>query len=290
LPIVWLSGSFTLCPRAAKIVIIETPYHIVQRGHIRQAVFVSDEDYYRRTLIYYLSPFTVNYQPRIYFMKPLLFCLRCSVVVLLCLISPDLMAAEWHIKPSSEVPLRRGQGIDYKIDAVISDGTKVTLLEVDGDWAQIQLEGGREGWILKRYLSDEIPLRHQIAELEQNKADLEVQLIQVDNHLAELMEVNTKTEQTLTVCTDERDTVNADYQRLQKDTANVVQTKEKLATAERNVSELSSRFGALEIENKGLKNNTSLIWFLTGSGVLLLGLLIGVVAGKRSKKRYGSLL
>ncbi len=216
--------------------------------------------------------------------------LYCIVVVLLCLISPDLMAAEWHVKPTSEVPLRRGQGTDYKIDAVISDGTKVSLLEVDGDWAQVQLGSGREGWILKRYLSDEIPLRHQIAELEQNKADLEVQLIQVENHLTELMEVNNQTEQNLTVCTDERDTVNSDFQRLQKDTANVVQTKEKLATTEKQLSELSNRFAALELENKGLKNNTSLVWFLTGSGVLLLGLLIGVIAGKRSKKRYGSLL
>ena len=200
------------------------------------------------------------------------------------------MAAEWHVKPTSEVPLRRGQGTEYKIDAVISDGTQVSLLEVDGDWALVQLGSGKEGWILKRYLSDEKPLRDQVMELEQNKADLEVQLIQVDNHLTELMQVNNQTEQDLTICADERDTVNADYQRLQKDTANVVQTKEKLATTEIELSELSSRFAALEMENKGLKNNTSLIWFLAGSGVLLLGLLIGVIAGKRSKKRYSSLL
>ena len=41
---------------------------------------------------------------------------------------------------------------------------------------------------------------------------------------------------------------------------------------------------------EALKNNSSLIWFLAGSGVLLLGLLIGVIAGKKSKKRYSSLL
>jgi succinate dehydrogenase/fumarate reductase flavoprotein subunit len=69
--------------------------------------------------------------------------------------------------------------------------------------------------------------------------------------------VNNQTEQNLTVCTDERDTVNADFQRLQKDTANVVQTKEKLATTEKQLSELTSRFAVLELDNKGLKNNTS---------------------------------
>ncbi len=40
-------------PRTARIVIPHTPHHIVQRGHNRQAVFVSDDDYnyYRENLI-----------------------------------------------------------------------------------------------------------------------------------------------------------------------------------------------------------------------------------------------
>jgi len=223
-------------------------------------------------------------------MKPLLSCLYCSAIILLCLISSDLFATEWHVKPTSEVPLRRGQGTDYKIDAVISDGTPVSLLRVDGDWAQIQLGSGREGWILKRYLSDERPLKDQVSDLEQTKADLEVELIQTDNHLTELMQVNSETEQNLVVCMDENNTVKSDYQRLKKDTTNVVQTKKKLVTTERQLNELSNRLAALELENKGLKNNTSLIWFLAGSGVLLFGLFIGVLVGKRSKKRYSSLL
>ncbi len=223
-------------------------------------------------------------------MKPLLSCLYFSAVILLCLISSDLFAAEWHVKPSSEVPLRRGQGTDYKIDAVISDGTRVTLLEVDGDWAQIQLGSGKQGWILKRYLSDEKPLKDQVSELKQNKADLEVELIQIDSHLEDLTQVNSQTEQNLVACMDENNTTKADYQLLQKDTANVVQTKKKLIAAEEQLDELSNRLAALELENKGLKNNTSLIWFLAGSGILLLGLLIGVLVGKRSKKRYSSLL
>lgn len=212
------------------------------------------------------------------------------VVVLICLMSGDLFAAERYVKPSTEVPLRRGQGTEYKIDAVISDGTKVYLLQEDGDWAQIQLENGKEGWILSRYLSDEKPLREQVTELEQTKADLEVQLIQVDTHLAGLVEVNSQTEESLVICMDENEKVNADYQRLEEDTADVVLTKKNLLASEKQLNDLSMRFAALELENKGLKNNTSLIWFLAGSGVLLLGLLIGIIAGKRSKKRYGSLL
>ena len=32
-------------PRTARIVVPNTPHHIVQRGHNKQTVFVSDEDY-----------------------------------------------------------------------------------------------------------------------------------------------------------------------------------------------------------------------------------------------------
>ncbi len=46
-------------PRSARIVLPNTPHHIVQRGHNRQTVFVSDDDYnyYRENLIYFKKEF-----------------------------------------------------------------------------------------------------------------------------------------------------------------------------------------------------------------------------------------
>ena len=46
-------------PRSARIVLPNTPHHIVQRGHNRQTVFVSDDDYhyYRENLINFKHEF-----------------------------------------------------------------------------------------------------------------------------------------------------------------------------------------------------------------------------------------
>ena len=46
-------------PRQARIVISNTPHHIVQRGHNRQVVFNSDDDfsYYKRNLTHYKKEF-----------------------------------------------------------------------------------------------------------------------------------------------------------------------------------------------------------------------------------------
>ena len=223
-------------------------------------------------------------------MKSRLFCLYCAAVLLLCLISSDLLLAEeWYVKPTTEVLLRRGQGTDFKIDAVISDGTKVSLLEVDGDWAKIQLANGREGWTLRRFLSDAKPLQEQVTELEQNKTELQEELAGINVHLSELIEVNSQNEENLAGCTVERDSIRNDFQKLQQDTADVVQTKELLVTTEKKLSELSNRLTGMEFENEEMKKNSSLRWFLTGAGVLLAGLFLGLIVGKRSKKRYGSL-
>lgn len=46
-------------PRSSRIVVPHTPHHIVQRGHNRQTVFVSDDDfnYYRENLIEFKEKF-----------------------------------------------------------------------------------------------------------------------------------------------------------------------------------------------------------------------------------------
>lgn len=223
-------------------------------------------------------------------MKISLSVLYCSLALLLCCFSPDLFASEWHVKPSSEVPIRRGQGTDYKIVTVVKDGTRVSLIEVNGDWANIQLASGKQGWILKRYLSDEQPLQEQISDLLQSKVQLEEELVETDANLTELIQVHGQTEQDLNVCVAERSSITEDYQLLQQETADVVQTKKNLEIAEKQLYEMSSSFTNLQLENKELQKKTSLIWFLAGAGVLFAGLFIGFISGKRNKRRRNSLL
>ena len=216
--------------------------------------------------------------------------LFCTLLLLPCMFSSTVSAAQWYVKPSAEVPVRRGQGTGYKIVAVIEDGTMVTLLEENKDWAKVQLKSGKEGWILKRYLSNEKPLKEQVAALSLTKTKLKEQLAATNGRLSELLQAHNKTEQELTDCMAERDTIKADYQRLQQDTADVILTKKKLVATEQQLKELTSRLTNLQLENTDLKKSSALIWFLIGAGVLLTGWCIGLLTGKRTKKRRSSLL
>jgi len=52
-------------PISARIVIPNTPHHIVQRGHNRQTVFVSDDDYnyYRENFIFFKKSLGAGFTP-----------------------------------------------------------------------------------------------------------------------------------------------------------------------------------------------------------------------------------
>ena len=67
-------------PRMGRVVLPEYPHHVVQRGHDKQAVFVSDDDY--RYYVANLAEFKVTYDVKVY-----AYCLMTNHVHLL--LAPD---------------------------------------------------------------------------------------------------------------------------------------------------------------------------------------------------------
>ncbi|MFW2367195.1 MAG: TIGR04211 family SH3 domain-containing protein, partial [Desulforhopalus sp.] len=111
--------------------------------------------------------------------------------LLFCLVS-TAMAESWYIKPSAEIPLRRGQGTEFKIDAILGYGAEITVLEEDGSWVRVSTENGREGWMLKRYISQEKPLVQLVDTLREENASLKERW---DSITGENKEMITRSEQ-----------------------------------------------------------------------------------------------
>lgn len=222
------------------------------------------------------------------------------MVVLFLLWSGAAMAEIRYVKPSLEVPVRRGQGMDYRIVVIVNDGTRVDLLEEQGDWARIRTEKGKEGWILKRYLSTDPPLNEVVARLRKENKTLQEKQATFRERIAELKatmqeEIDSlqaalqESESQRDGCLAELDSVRNQYEALQRDAADVVQTKQQLEDTRREMEDIRQRYRTVEEENRRLRKNTSIKWFLAGSGVLLIGWLIGLGSG-RSRKRRSSLL
>jgi SH3 domain protein len=206
--------------------------------------------------------------------------------VLLCC-SPA-SAATWYVKPSAEVPVRSGQGSDFKILAVVPDGMAVELLEEVDTWARVRTPGGTEGWLLKRYLTSEPPLATTVASLQAQKTQLEGTSEETSRKLSELSAAHVQIEQELNLCRVDRDEARNNYETLRRDTADVIGLQKKLAETTRELQVNQEKLTALDLAAKEQKRNNSLMWFLAGGMVMLGGWLMGMMTA-RSRKRKTSL-
>jgi SH3 domain protein len=200
-----------------------------------------------------------------------------------------LQAETRYVKPSAEVVVRTGQGNDYKIVGMVKDGDSVEFLKEDESYSMVRLANGKEGWMLKRFLSVEPPLTDIVAQLRAESEELnrkEIEAVQKNEEISTLLS-RTKSEFDAIVV--QRDQVLSDYETLQRDTADVVKIKNDLQkTAEENEL-LASKLVTLEQENSRLKKDRAVNWFLAGAGVLCVGVVVGRLPSP-TRRRKPSLL
>jgi SH3 domain protein len=201
---------------------------------------------------------------------------------------PVLPAAAADIRfvsPSIEVPVRRGQGTEYKILKLVKDGDRVELLKVNDAWAQVKVGSGTIGWMPKRFLSTEAPPLKQVEMLRAENEQLKARETERETELTGLKDLQSSTGGELSACIAERDTIQAQYQTLQADTADVIALKNKMTATAREIEEVRATLQSVEQQNTELKRKTAVTWFMAGGGVLLIGWIIGLITCRSRKKR-----
>ena len=203
--------------------------------------------------------------------------------------TPSVAEEVLFVRPSVEIPVRRGQGTDYKIVKLVKDGDQVELLEEKDSWARIRIKDGTEGWMPKRFLSSDAPPLKLVQMLRQENEHLREQNTELNQELAGLKDLQANTGGELSTCIAQRDTIEGQYKNLQSDTADVVAIKNKMTATQREIEKVQTTLVAVQQENNELKRKTAVTWFLAGGGVLFFGWIIGAFFG-RSRKKRSSLL
>lgn len=222
-----------------------------------------------------------------FFFRPfplLLICLLLGIILL----TESALAQTWYIKPSAEFPLRRGQGTDYRILAIVPDGTAVTIVEEADSWVKVKTEDDKEGWILKRYLSQDKPLIEVVEALQQENNLLKEEIDHVKKQNDEFGDFNIALKNTLDQTKADLESTSEKYEKLKSDTADVVAIKNGLDQSKQTITALQQELGTITAENHQLKASQNIKWFLAGGGTLIFGCIVGLMSA-RSRKRKSSL-
>jgi len=215
--------------------------------------------------------------------------LLCSMMAIifssLSFIPSTSLAGSWYVRPSAEIPLRTGKGQEYRILAVLQEGSQVKLLEDNGTWARVRTSSGKEGWMVRRYLSTSPPLEDVVAKLKARKVQAEKRAAYISKKLDKVSSASNQCKHNLEVCILERDRTKKAYEALKVDASNTIYLKQSLSKTTKQLQEIRQKLIATEEENRHFKNNDRIKWFLAGGGVLILGWIAGLIAGRGRKRK-----
>lgn len=184
-----------------------------------------------------------------------------------------------YITDQLEVPVRRGPGFNYKIINLLKSGTPVTVLEVnDKGWARIQFTykgRTREGWMPARLLSNQPVARMQLKALQQKNAELNARLQQLQQQQQQLHAELDDTRKQLGEAQKKLFTLRKEYTHLRQVAGNAVALDEENQKLKTHLRDLEQENAMLKEQIAHSEDAVKRQWFLTGAGVLLLGLLLG---------------
>lgn len=184
--------------------------------------------------------------------------------------------------------VRKGPGTKNKIVAMLEVSSPVTVLEKGQNWTRIRTSEGIEGFMLSRFLTSVVPAAVVLDDLQKSYETLKHQTVEPMQEIEALTTQNRQLTQTVAEQTAAYGALEEKYKTLSHRSQNVLELQKDYKVVKEQLTEAVSRADTLKVERDNLKLSQRIRWFLTGAGVLLLGLVVGYSA-KRKQGRASSL-
>ena len=179
-----------------------------------------------------------------------------------------LAAQDIYVTGITKITMRTGPGVEHKIVAMLTSGSKLETIEYQRDWSHVKTQNNKTGWVLSRFLTEKVPQTLLVKQLQNEKKDLVAALEQAEEKKQTLTEKNG-------FLTD----IEEKYKKLEQASADFL----KLNASYKELAKLSQdQKDQILILEKNM-NNEEKLWFLSGAGVFIVGLIIGL--STRKKKR-----
>ena len=207
-----------------------------------------------------------------------------GLVLLFCLFSASVYGETMYVSDVLKLTLRTGPSIENKIISVIESGQMMEVIKFGDEWSQVQLPNGKEGWVLSRYLTTNETHNIKLERLEAKHKNLMIQAAELMEENNRLKTENTRLSTEFKAGQKEWAKTQSDYEALKAEAAEFLTLKANYKRAASQLAEQTAKAKQLEEELSSLEMSTYIKWFLAGSGVLIVGFLIGF-STKRQRRR-----
>jgi len=207
------------------------------------------------------------------------------LVIIYILTATPAFAGKMYITDSFTVTLRTGPSSQHKIISILKSNNVVEVLGKEGDYSKVQLKNGKDGYILSRFLTSDIPKPIIIRRLQRQTVTLKKEINDLSKSKSHLGKLTSGLKSSLSSSENELAKLKGDYGKLKSGSAEYIKVKEVKDKLEIRNKDLESKTKELLEENRLLKKEKEALWFASGAGVLILGWILGLVMGRIQTRR-----
>jgi SH3 domain protein len=210
-------------------------------------------------------------------------------MVLLGVFSISSWAEKAYVTDRFKVTFRSGPSLDNKVVRMLPSGQELEVLDTEGDWSHVHIVGEEgddaDGWILSRFLIERLPWDKKAALLEKQNQELTTKLATSDEKKKGALTENQQLSGDLKKAQASLQDLKKRYDNLKKGASSYLTLKEDYNGVKSALESSQKKVTALSDENAKLRSSERRKWFITGALVLLCGWLIGLLMGKKQRRR-----
>ncbi len=195
------------------------------------------------------------------------------------LVTGTALAETRYVSDNLEITMRSGKGTSYGITRMLRSGTPVDVLEEDEEtgYTHVRVKGGKEGWVLTRFLMKGQAARDRLAAAEKNLAELELENRRMETSMAALTEEKAALQKELSALDGQARNVSQELSEIKRTASSALAIDSENKDLKGRVVSLERQLQTLQQENEGLRDRTARDWFMVGAGVVLLGIIVGLI-------------
>ena len=197
------------------------------------------------------------------------------VVVWLVLMAPPFLgayAAGMYVRDWITITVRTEPNESAKIISVAKSNDYLEVIKEGEEWTRVKAPDGREGWVMSRYLTNQMPKTLMADRLKDQVKSLTEQVAQLKKENDRLLKENKSLSSS-----EELQAMRLEYERLQRESGEYAEMKKRNDELEARYAADASEIERLTRENNRMKTSERLIFTLIGGGFIGVGLVIGMV-------------
>lgn len=217
---------------------------------------------------------------------------RILIAVVLAAAAVAAHAETKYVVDQLIINLRSGQGDEFRIIRTLPSGTKLEILETNTDYSRVRLTDGTEGWVLNQYISSTPIAKQLLAAAEAKAAKLEEENTRLKKDLSEVSAKEAEVSKQHQDVSSEQKKLAEELNQLRRVAAKPAQIENENQQLKKQLLDLENEHELLRRENQMLNDSSDREWFLTGAGVIIGGIILGLILPSlrpRKKSSWSSL-